>query len=443
MIYRTVIQSLLAIVLALLLGCKPQPYGPVPSEAQLRWQEMEYNMFVHFGPNTFTGLEWGQGNEAEDIFHPTALDCRQWAATAKAAGMKGIIITAKHHDGFCLWPNPESLHTVAQSSWRGGQGDVLKDLSEACREYGLKFGVYISPWDRNDPAYGSPAYNEKYIRTLQSVHDGRYGPVFEQWFDGACGEGPNGKRQEYDWPAFHEAVWALSPDAILFSDVGPGCRWMGNERGVAGETNWSRLDVEGFTPGAGAPPRDTLARGNVFGKQWIPGEIDVSIRPGWFWRESENAQVKSVEQLADIWLTSVGRNALLLLNVPPDTRGRIHEIDSTRLMEFRAWREKVLGVNLAAGAGIRKRARGSIWEMTLPQARTVNYVQLQEEIALGQRISGFRVEAEDAGGWRTVAEGTTIGYKRILPVATVTAQKVRVTITASLARPVLKDIALY
>ena len=443
MINRVFIRSLIAIVPALILGCKPRPYGPVPSEAQLRWQEMEYNMFVHFGPNTFTGLEWGQGNEAEDIFHPTALDCRQWAATAKAAGMKGIIITAKHHDGFCLWPNPESLHTVARSSWRGGQGDVLKDLSEACREYGLKFGVYISPWDRNDPAYGSPAYNEKYIRTLQSVHDGRYGPVFEQWFDGACGEGPNGKRQEYDWPAFHEAVWALSPDAILFSDVGPGCRWMGNERGVAGETNWSRLDVEGFTPGAGAPPRDTLARGNVFGKQWIPGEIDVSIRPGWFWRESENAQVKSVEQLADIWLTSVGRNALLLLNVPPDTRGRIHEIDSTRLMEFRAWREKVLGVNLAAGAGIRKRARGSIWEMTLPQARTVNYVQLQEEIALGQRISGFRVEAEDAGGWRTVAEGTTIGYKRILPVATVTAQKVRVTITASLARPVLKDIALY
>lgn len=443
MINRVFIRSLIAIVPALILGCKPRPYGPVPSEAQLRWQEMEYNMFVHFGPNTFTGLEWGQGNEAEDIFHPTALDCRQWAATAKAAGMKGIIITAKHHDGFCLWPNPESLHTVAQSSWRGGQGDVLKDLSEACREYGLKFGVYISPWDRNDPAYGSPAYNEKYIRTLQSVHDGRYGPVFEQWFDGACGEGPNGKRQEYDWPAFHEAVWALSPDAILFSDVGPGCRWMGNERGVAGETNWSRLDVEGFTPGAGAPPRDTLARGNVFGKQWIPGEIDVSIRPGWFWRESENAQVKSVEQLADIWLTSVGRNALLLLNVPPDTRGRIHEIDSTRLMEFRAWREKVLGVNLAAGAGIRKRARGSIWEMTLPQARTVNYVQLQEEIALGQRISGFRVEAEDAGGWRTVAEGTTIGYKRILPVATVTARKVRVTITASLARPVLKDIALY
>lgn len=443
MINRVFIRSLIAIVPALILGCKPQPYGPVPSEAQLRWQEMEYNMFVHFGPNTFTGLEWGQGNEAEDIFHPTALDCRQWAATAKAAGMKGIIITAKHHDGFCLWPNPESLHTVAQSSWRGGQGDVLKDLSEACREYGLKFGVYISPWDRNDPAYGSPAYNEKYIRTLQSVHDGRYGPVFEQWFDGACGEGPNGKRQEYDWPAFHEAVWALSPDAILFSDVGPGCRWMGNERGVAGETNWSRLDVAGFTPGAGAPPRDTLARGNVFGKQWIPGEIDVSIRPGWFWRESENAQVKSVEQLADIWLTSVGRNALLLLNVPPDTRGRIHEIDSTRLMEFRAWREKVLGVNLAADAGIRKRARGSIWEMTLPEARTVNYVQLQEEIALGQRISGFRVEVENADGWRTIAEGTTIGYKRILPVATVTARKVRVTITASLARPVLKDIALY
>ena len=424
--------------------CAAVSFGEVrTSEATLSALEKGIIAIVHFGPNTFTGMEWGLGTESEDVFNPSDLDCGQWVSIAKAAGFKGVIITAKHHDGFCLWPNPESLHTVARSSWRGGQGDVLKDLSEACREYGLKFGVYISPWDRNDPAYGSPAYNEKYIRTLQSVHDGRYGPVFEQWFDGACGEGPNGKRQEYDWPAFHEAVWALSPNAILFSDVGPGCRWMGNERGVAGETNWSHLDVEGFTPGAGAPPRDTLARGNVFGKQWIPGEIDVSIRPGWFWRESENAQVKSVEQLADIWLTSVGRNALLLLNVPPDTRGRIHEIDSTRLMDFRAWREKVLGVNLAADAGIRKRARGSIWEMTLPEARTVNYVQLQEEIALGQRISGFRVEAEDAGGWRTIAEGTTIGYKRILPVATVTAQKVRVTITASLARPVLKDIALH
>jgi len=425
----------------LLAACAPTPYGPVPSEAQLRWQQMEYNMFVHFGPNTFSGLEWGEGTEPEDLFCPTELDCRQWAATAKAAGMKGIIITAKHHDGFCLWPNPESAHTVAQSGWRDGKGDVLAELADACREYGLGFGVYISPWDRYDPAYGTPEYNEKFIRTLQDVHGGRYGTIFEQWFDGACGEGPDGKRQEYDWPAFRQAVRDLSPDAIMFSDIGPGCRWIGNERGIAGETNWSRLNTDGFSLGLGAPPTDTLNCGNIHGSEWIPGEADVSIRPGWFWRESENSRLKSVEDLADIWLSSVGRNALLLLNVPPDTRGRIHEADSVRLMEFRDWRNRVFGVDLADGARIRKRSRS--WELTLPEERLIDLVQLQEDIALGQRVSSFRVDVWADDDWRLVAEGTTIGYKRILPIDPISARKLRVTVTGSLAPPHLSGVSLY
>ena len=436
-------------LLILLAACTPRFDGPVPTAAQLEWQKMEYNMFVHFGPNTFSGLEWGKGTEAEDLFNPTGLDCRQWAATAKAAGMKGIIITAKHHDGFCLWPNPESAHTVAQSSWRDGQGDVLAELSAACREYGLKFGVYISPWDRNDPTYGTPEYNEKFIRTLQNVHDGRYGQIFEQWFDGACGEGPTGKKQVYDWPAFNQTVLSMSPNAVIFSDVGPGCRWMGNERGIACETNWSTLDVDGFTPGAGAPPRDTLQQGNVNGSCWVPAETDVSIRPGWFWRESENSKVKTVEQLADIWLTSVGRNSLLLLNVPPDTRGRIHEIDSTRLMEFRTWREKVFGNDLASGSRLRLHPSGNLVEIELPEYRTFDLIQLQEDISLGQRVSGFKVMIQDFdvaladGGWLTIAEGTTIGYKRLVPCEPVTARRVRVLVTGSKARPVISGLSLF
>ena len=443
----------------------PVAYGAVPTESQIEWQNMEYNMFCHFGPNTFSGLEWGLGDEPEDLFAPTALDCRQWAATAAAAGMKGIIVTAKHHDGFCLWPNPESTHTVVAS----GAPDILGDLSDACREYGIKFGVYISPWDRNDPAYGTPEYNGKYERTLRSVLDGSYGDVFEMWFDGACGEGPNGKRQVYDWELFHSTVRSLQPRAVLFSDVGPDCRWVGNERGSAGETNWSRLETEGLTPGAGGPAIDTLQSGNVYGSSWIPAECDVSIRPGWFWRESETASVKSVGELMDIWRTSVGRNSLLLLNVPPDVRGRIDPADSLRLMEFRRERERTFGDNLAAGARIVASAsRGEAWSarnlldgsfdtfwavpdgcltpsftVCLPEARTVHDVVLQEYIPLGQRVAEFCVEALVDSEWRTLASGTTIGRKRILAVDPVTASVFRVRITSALAEPVLNGFGLY
>ena len=462
---------LLLLPLLALSACgpgQPAPMDVIPTQAQVRWQQMETNLFVHFGPNTFSGKEWGDGTEAEDMFNPTAMDCRQWAATAAAAGFKGIIITAKHHDGFCLWPNPVSTHTVAQSKWMDGKGDVLKALSEACKEYGLKFGVYISPWDRNDPHYGSPEYNDVFVKTLQSAL-GDYGPVFEQWFDGANGEGPNGKRQEYDWPLFHKTVRSLQPDAQMFSDVGPGCRWVGNEEGSAGRTNWSTLDTEGFSPGAGSPPVDTLNRGNRHGKNWIPAETDVSIRPGWFWRESENGRVKSVQQLLRIYYESVGRNSLLLLNVPPDTRGRIHEADSARLREFRAALDEIFAKDLAADAlleasaerGNRYKAANlqdgkydSYWAVpdeertptltvTFPEERTFNRVLLQEYIPLGQRVSSFAIDVLSEGQWKEVAAETTIGYKRIVLIPETSTQALRIRITGADACPVLNNLEIY
>ena len=418
-------------------ACIEKPYGAAPTPQQIEWQRMEMNMFCHFGPNTFTGAEWGDGTEAEDLFNPSDLDCRQWARTAKAAGFKGIIITAKHHDGFCLWPNPVSKHTVRESSWRDGQGDVLKELSEACAEEGLKFGVYISPWDRNDPHYGTPEYNNVFVKTLDSVLGGTYGPVFEQWFDGANGEGPNGKKQEYDWPLFNETVIRHQPHAVIFSDVGPGCRWVGNEKGYAGRTNWSTLNAEGFTPGKGAPSGKSLNEGDRDGNAWIPAETDVSIRPGWFWKASENDKVKSLQQLLKIYYESVGRNSLLLLNVPPDTRGRIHETDSVRLMELRSALDRIFARDLAGQV----KRKGNTW--TVDANGPFNRLVLQEDIAMGQRIASFTVEALTADGWTPLARETTVGYKRILLLPECEASQIRISVTESLAKPLLCGIGLY
>lgn len=456
----------------------PNPFGPVPTAAQLAWQQMETNMFCHFGPNTFTGKEWGDGTEIEDIFHPTALNCDQWAAVAKSAGFKGVIITAKHHDGFCLWPNPVSEHTVAQSNWRNGQGDVLRELSDACRKADLKFGVYISPWDRNAPTYGSPAYNETFLQTLQSALT-QYGPIYEQWFDGANGEGPNGKKQVYDWPAFNGQVYKLQPNAVIFSDIGPGCRWMGNEQGVNGRTCWSRLDIAGYEPGALAPTQDTLNVGNYNGANWIPAETDVSIRPGWFYRDSEHP--KTLQELLKIYYTSVGRNSLLLLNVPPDQRGRIATEDSARLVEFRQALDQIFADDLAKHSYIvstsNYRFQDSHSEELKNQYKTIyaiydddydiywatddsvhsayveleyvrpftfNRVLLQEYIPLGQRVEQFHIEAmNEDGTWRTIAEETTIGYKRIVLTEKVTTKKVRIVIDKSRACIVLNKIGLY
>ncbi|MCM1177346.1 MAG: alpha-L-fucosidase [Bacteroidales bacterium] len=446
----------------------PAPYGAVPSEAQVAWQQMETNMFVHFGPNTFTSAEWGDGTESADVFAPSDLDCRQWAATAKAAGMKGIILTAKHHDGFCLWPNPVSSHTVAQSSWMDGKGDVLKELSEACHEYGLKFGIYISPWDRNDPHYGTPEYNEVFRQTLENAL-GNYGTVFEQWFDGACGEGPDGKRQVYDWPLFYSTVYVMQPDAVIFSNVGPGCRWVGNEEGSAGRTCWGTMNIGELTPSS---PIDCeiLNTGEPGGEKWVAAETDVSIRPGWFWRESENGRVKSLQDLMKIYYESVGRNSLLLLNVPADKRGHIHEIDSTRLMEFRSVLDDIFSEDLSEGASImadnvrcRKYSPDKMLDgkydtywatddgcttasftVTLPEARMFNRVVLQEYIPLGQRVSEFSIEVlgED-GEWVKVADETTIGYKRIVLIPDVISEAVRVNISGAGASPVLNGFGLY
>jgi len=464
---------LIAASLSVFFSCgtdAPEPYGALPSDAQVAWQQMETNMFVHFGPNTFTSAEWGDGTESADIFAPSDLDCRQWAATAKAAGMKGIIITAKHHDGFCLWPNPVSNHTVAQSSWLDGKGDVLKELSQACREYGLKFGIYISPWDRNDPHYGTPEYNDVFRLTLESAL-GNYGPVFEQWFDGACGEGPSGKKQVYDWPLFNSTVYKMQPDAVIFSNVGPGCRWVGNEYGSAGRTCWGTMNIGELTPSSPADC-DLLNTGEPGGEKWVAAETDVSIRPGWFWRESENSRVKSVRELLKIYYESVGRNSLLLLNVPADKRGHIHEIDSTRLMELRTALDEIFSDNLAAGAsaeaasvrgGSRKYSADNILDgkydsywatdddclassftITFPGERTFNRVLLQEYVPLGQRVSGFSIDVlESDGEWRTVAEETTIGYKRIVLIPRVTSSAVRINISESYACPLINNCEVY
>ena len=394
---------------------------------------MEINMFCHFGPNTFTDVEWGDGREKEEVFSPTDLDCRQWASVAKQAGMGGIILTAKHHDGFCLWPSAYSSHTVAQSRWQEGRGDVLRAFVDACRTEGVLPGVYISPWDRNHPSYGTAAYNELFANTLTEVHQ-NYGPLFEQWFDGACGEGPNGRRQEYDWSLFEGVVAHSNAACVIFSDVGPGCRWVGNEQGYADSTNWSTLSVANgirTTPHGGS--------GDKGGDRWIPAEVDVSIRPGWFWHADERP--KSVEELMEIYYNSVGHNGLLLLNVPPDSRGRIPAEDSAALMAFRAERDRVFAHDLANGAHARAphqmghrasraldTAYHTYWAapsqdatitLTLDSATDFDIIVLQEYIPLGQRVTQVDLYGSEGGEMRRWTDDaqplcTTVGYKRII-----------------------------
>lgn len=471
---KTVLLTFFCITMKLLTGCSngntPEPCGPVPSSAQLEWQKMEYYMFIHFGPNTFTDREWGTGGEDPGVFYPTSLDCRQWASTAREAGMKGIILTAKHHDGFCLWPSQFSTHTVRESPWKDGKGDVLSELSRACREYNLKFGVYLSPWDRNHPAYGTASYNQVFGNMLTEVLSS-YGPVFEQWFDGACGDETE---SPYDWALFHDTVREYQRDAVIFSDVGPGCRWVGNERGMAGETNWSRLDTAGYTPGKNAPPTEVLISGNRQGLLWIPAEADVSLRTGWFYSHSTDDSLKTVDELMDIYLGSVGRNANLLLNVPADRSGRIPAGDSLRLMEFKRKRMELFHRNIAESArteassvrdgnlhrfgpgNITDKSYDTYWTpregksaasftIFLNREETFSMILLGEYIPLGQRVARFIVECINPtdGLWQTIAQGTTIGYKRILTFSSVTSSKIRVSILEAEAPPLINCVELY
>ena len=437
----------------------PEPLHPVPSLNQLAWHELEYYAFVHFGPNTFSGLEWGHGTEDPKSFNPQQLDCRQWVHAFKEAGMKGVIITAKHHDGFCLWPSKLSTHTVAQSAWRDGKGDVLRELAEACREAGLKMGVYLSPWDRNHPQYGTDGYNDVFAGMLEEVL-GHYGPLFEVWWDGANGEGPNGKRQAYDWQRFRRTVRRFQPKAVIFSDA-DDLRWVGNEQGYASETSWYTLNKEGLLPGT--PRYAELGEGHERGTDWVPPECHVSIRPAWFWRASEDDQVKPVDQLMDIWYGSVGRGASLLLNVPPNEQGLISDADVRRLQEFAEARrrefERIERFKSATDDGAMsahpashaidgrpetfwaapEHARRAELRLGFAQEREVNLVSLGEPIALGQRVAGFRLYAWIGDQWKLLADGTTIGRKRLVRFKTVKTAAIRLSITRSLASPLISE----
>lgn len=438
-----------------------RPRTPLPTAPQLAWHDTEFYLFFHFGPNTFTDVEWGHGTEPEDIFNPADLDCDQWCRVARQAGARGIVITAKHHDGFCLWPSQFSRHTVRESKWRDGKGDVLRELSDACRRHGLKFGVYLSPWDRNHPQYGTPEYNDVYVNTLTELLTG-YGELFEIWWDGANGEGPNGKKQVYDFHRFEELAARLQPNAVIFSDIGPGCRWVGNERGlILTETNWCTLDTAGFQRGLGAPPNDTLNQGNSNGANWIPAECDVSIRPGWFYHAAEDNQVKSPEALWSIYLQSVGRGANLILNVPPDRNGRIHEQDSVSLVAFGAQMRRAFQHNLAKGKkAYRIESHGKTCkylldgdrstsdqaagvEINLGKACTFNTLVLREAIDKGQNIASFTVEVRGKGAWREIARSTTVGARKILLFPEQHARKIRIRIRSSKNMPALSEVEIY
>ena len=442
----------------------PLPVYPIPTSSQLNWQRLEYYAFVHFGMNTFTDHEWGEGRASPDTFNPTSLDCLQWARVARDAGMKAIIITAKHHDGFCLWPSNTTTYSVKNSQWREGKGDVLKDLSEACREYGLKFGVYISPWDRNHPLYGTPAYNRVYKNQWREVLTG-YGEVFEAWLDGANDQK---KRMVYDFDGFFQTIRKLQPNAVIFSDAGPDIRWVGNEKGVAGATNWSTRDNEGSFPGFA--DEKALNIGDENGTSWIPAECDVSIRPGWFYHSADDERVKSVTQLMDIYYSSVGRNANLLLNIGVDRRGLVNERDINRLMEFRKAREEALSHNLASGRATATNTRGNernygaenvldnkpdtYWatddgvtstslEIDFGREIEFNRFLIQEAVALGQRVKKFSVRIFRGDRYETVAQGTTIGYKRILLIPSVKARKLQLVIDDSKASPVITNLEIF
>lgn len=439
---------------------------PLPNAKQLTWQNKPFYLFMHFGPNTFTDLEWGKGSEKEEVFNPVALDCRQWCRIAKAAGATGIVITAKHHDGFCLWPSAYSKHTVAQSSWRNGKGDVLKELSSACREYGLSMGVYLSPWDRNHPAYGTASYNEVFMHMMEEVVR-LYGPFFEFWWDGANGEGPNGKKMMYDWHGFESTIRRVAPNTMVFSDIGPDMRWVGNENGIAGTTNWNLLDTAGFSRGAGSPPNDTLNQGNVNGKNWIPAECDVSIRPGWFYHVKEDSLVKSPEKLFDIYLKSVGRGANLILNVPPDPRGLISSFDSAALMGFAKLRQEsfansLLGekhrIQILKGTSEKHsslESENTIFEpcnhyteewlqIHFDDEQIVNCIRLNEGIQYGQQIKSFSIKLYDKNFELLYNNSyTTIGHQRILTFPGKKIKYIEVRILDAKQNPVISGIDVF
>ena len=456
----------------------PKPYGPTPSPRQLQWHELEFYGFLHFTVNTFTDKEWGYGDEDPALFNPTDFDAEQIVRVAKEAGMKGLILTAKHHDGFCLWPSKYTEHSVKHSPWKNGRGDVVREMSGACRKYGLKFGIYLSPWDRNHPAYGRPAYLSYFRNQLRELLS-NYGPVFEIFLDGANGgDGFYGGAREtrridretyYEWPTTWQMVRDLQADACLFSDAGPDVRWVGNERGIAGETCWATLNVKDFVPGRADQAR--LNHGDRPGAQWVPAECDVSIRPGWFYHAAEDTKVRTPQNLIEIYYASVGRGASMLLNVPPDRRGRINQNDERSLREFRrilnatfandlAQKAKVTASNVRGGdkrflpENAIDNRRDTFWStdddvrtpelvIDLKREVTFNVVRLREYLALGQRVEAFAVDFWRDNQWAEFASGTSIGNCRLLRKQPVTTSKVRLRITQAPVCPAISELALF
>lgn len=459
----------------------------VPSPRQADWQARELTAFAHFGMNTFTNREWGEGTEDPKLFAPTGLDARQWVRVLKAAGMKTLIVTAKHHDGFCLWPTAQTDQSVKSSPWKDGKGDVVGEVAAACREAGIGFGVYLSPWDRHEASYGdSPRYNAFFLAQLRELLTG-YGPVAEVWFDGACAEGPNGKKQVYDWPSYYKLIRELQPQAVI-AIMGPDVRWVGTESGYGRETEWSVVPVDIADPAAVAAasqrepldgaftPGDLMkddlgSRAAIRGAKsliWYPAETDVSIRPGWFYHADQDDKVKTPEKLVDIYFSSVGRNGVLLLNVPPDKRGLIHDADAAALGGMRRILDATFSSNAAAGAKAkadtraRDRAAADIldgdpatyWQAE-PEAetavitvdmdgpKTFDCALLQEAIGVGQRIEAFRLERRAGRAWTELARGTTVGAKRLLRFPPVTTDGVRIVIERSRLNPTLASFGLF
>lgn len=428
-------------------------YGAVPSARQLKWHALETYAFLHFTTNTFTDKEWGYGDEDPAIFNPTQFDADAIIAGLKGGGMKAVILTCKHHDGFCLWPTRTTGHSVKHSPFRGGKGDVVKELSDAARRGGLKFGVYLSPWDRNTPKYGSADYIVMYRDQLKELLTG-YGEIFEVWHDGANGgDGFYGgarerrqidKKTYYDWPRTWELVRKLQPDAVIFSDAGPDIRWVGNERGIAGETCWATYDPVGENGGP-ASPGDVRAKdsqtGTRNGKHWLPAECDVSIRPGWFWHEKENSKVKTPDELLDLYYKSVGRGASFLLNVPPDRRGLLHETDVASLAGFGKLMRETFTAGLVRDVKLTVRGQEAILESKRPA--TFDVIRLREDIARGQRIESVVVEQAADGGWAEIARATSVGNCRLLRLPReVTSARIRIRMTAPV-EPLLREAALF
>ncbi|MFL5786466.1 MAG: alpha-L-fucosidase [Flavisolibacter sp.] len=433
----------------LILQIFQNPGSPLPSPRQLSWQKLETTAFLHFTVNTFTGKEWGDGTESPKIFNPVNFDADKIIKQLKSAGFKMAIITAKHHDGFCLWPSKYTKHSIKSSPWKKGKGDIVKEIANACRKNGIRFGFYLSPWDRHEATYGTSAYNTYYKNQLKELLTS-YGKVSEVWFDGAKGE--NAKAMDYDFDGYWALVRKYQPDAVIFSDAGPDVRWVGNESGNAGETCWSTINNKGMAPGKADP--NYLNRGDANGDKWIPAETDVSIRPGWFYHPEEDSKVKTGKQLVDLYYKSVGRNSLLLLNVPPNKKGLLSDEDVKQIHEFRSILNETFKTNLAKGK-IKK-------ELTDNDLSTYNIVQVndpvtfdfgkekeidramfQENISNGQNIAEAKLEYLDGDKWQEIARFTTVGYKRLLRFPLIKTTRMRLTIRNSKNPAQLAEVGFY